>query len=217
VKPAFFALVPKGVTIMAVGLFLFLFLPALARTPVNDSLAAQAAGTGIQCPPGSVPSSEGCVPETSNGSDPFKGTNIARIKQLKEQAAQGKAAPTDDGGGEEMSPAPSNTSGAPIKGVSVKSGKGGEAGSSASGNDRLRTAGPSDGWPGAETAPGGEVTDQALSGEVKTPRDAASGQATGKRQHKPASVPAVDADGDGEAEGATKAQDHNSSRSNKSN
>jgi hypothetical protein len=64
---------------------------------------------------------------------------------------------------------------------------------------------------------GMEEADEAASSDVVSPRDAASGLPTGKRQHKPASAPAGDADGDGEAEGGTKAQDHNSSRSNKSN
>jgi hypothetical protein len=45
--------------------------------------------------------------------------------------------------------------------------------------------------------------------EVKSPRDAASGQATGKR------VAVGDVDADGASGAETRAQDHNSSRSNK--
>jgi hypothetical protein len=92
------------------------------------------------------------------------------------------------------------------------------------------------------TADGGDCDDAA----VKSPRDAASGQATGKRQHTPIRTTTADVDGDGAAEvsshevksprdaasglatgkrsatgdvtgdGAAETQDHNSSRSNKS-
>jgi hypothetical protein len=87
-----------------------LFAPAQAENRRStDSLAVDAAGTGsaeIQCQPGSVAGSEGCVPEgnQTGRSDPFKGTNVAKIKQdreAKEKAAQGKSAPPRDAAVEE--------------------------------------------------------------------------------------------------------------------
>jgi hypothetical protein len=54
----------------------------------------------------------------------------------------------------------------------------------------------------------------AVNHEVTSPRDAASGLATGRRQHTPVRVSTGDVDGDGMSGAA--AQDHNSSRSNKS-
>jgi hypothetical protein len=72
------------------------------------------------------------------------------------------------------------------------------------------------------SADGGDCDDAA---SVKSPRDAASGMATGKRQHSPVTVRkeldksspgmAATADADGDGSPATAAQDHNSSRSNK--
>lgn len=52
---------------------------------------------------------------------------------------------------------------------------------------------------------------EASSSGIKSPRDAASGLPTGKRQHMPVSTGDVDGDGRSDA----KAQDYNSSRSNK--
>jgi hypothetical protein len=82
--------------------------------------------------------------------------------------------------------------------------------------------------PGSPTCVEGETCTGA---EVSAPRDAASGQATGKRTHKPIRMQTTDADGDGAAEAEVQtsrdagsgmatgkrsaAQDHNSSRSNK--
>jgi hypothetical protein len=67
---------------------------------------------------------------------------------------------------------------------------------------------------GKRQAVAGDET--AADGNVETSRDAGSGMASGKRQHKPAVTGmTADVDGDGAAEGGTRAQDHNSSRSNK--